>query len=456
MNRWMLNGDLLMADEFNAPYYNALDQIYHVRWASEKLARFELVRRSIRKLWPEGHPTRFIQVAGTSGKGSVCRYIEAGLGLRERTGALVGPHMHDYRERFSVLGETVPQEEIVEAWEGRLKPLCIEQALLDPRCVHTFSEIYVLLALVLFDKHRVDRAVIETGIGGRYDQTTALDAEAAVLTNVGRDHQHLLGEESWQRALDKAGICRPGRPFFTSAQDDETLRIVRSVCRSQGAPLHEITEADVAETARLLAGLEIPEQRLLSGEYQVWNAALALKVIRHAAPELEPAAVLQRCLQLSWKGRFWKVADCLYADIAHNPDKIRALAAEIEQRFPAGARKLFVVGLSGERDAEKVFAPIHPLAAAFIVTTASYKGQEPESVVEALRRLNERSGRDVPITVEPEPPQAVRLALKRRRGTDVVILTGSNYMIDQALNPDPYLRTLNATYGWRNPHPEKP
>src|SRR5437870_5406538 len=118
-----------MTDSFNPVYYNAVDQIYHVEWASVKLARLELLKQSIARLWPHGLATRYIHVAGTSGKGSVCRYLEAVFSLGNIAGSLTGPHLFDYRERFSIQGQYASQDSVTETWEERIRPLCIELAL---------------------------------------------------------------------------------------------------------------------------------------------------------------------------------------------------------------------------------------------------------------------------------------------------------------------------------------
>ena len=101
----------------------------------------------------------------------------------------------------------------------RVRPHCVRLSLHNSQHTHSFHEVSILIALALFEQHEVEWAAMETGVGGRYDQTRALDVAATALTNVGSDHAHLLGREQWQRALDKAGIARPGVPFFTSDTD---------------------------------------------------------------------------------------------------------------------------------------------------------------------------------------------------------------------------------------------
>jgi dihydrofolate synthase/folylpolyglutamate synthase len=428
------------------PYYNTVDQIFHAEWTTGKLVRHALLQRSIAALWPGGHPTKLIHVAGTGGKGSTCRFLELGFSCAGKAGAFMSPHLFDYRERFSIDGEFVRRSDITAAWEEKVRPHCVALALAAPHHVHTFHEVSILIALTLYEWHGVQWAAMETGVGGRYDQTRALDVVATALTNVGSDHAHMLGEAQWQRVLDKAGIARASVPFFTSERDPANLEIVRQVCAAAGAPLVEVTEADVAEleSALLVHTLDPSPESLLHADYQKWNAALALAIVRALAPEVDEGRLLAAFANARLLGRFWKVEEGVYADIAHNAEKIEALTGEIKRQF-GDAGKIVVVGISGHRVSTKVFRSLAEIAQTIIVTSASFKGQEPAQVRSEIKTIVG----DIPVVLAFEPQQALRTARALQREGDVILLTGSTYMIEQALNPDPYLRYLSANFGWR-------
>jgi dihydrofolate synthase/folylpolyglutamate synthase len=435
----------------NFPYYNTLDQIYHAEWSTTKLARLEQLRRSIQMLWPDGHPTRLVHVAGTAGKGSTSRMLEIGLGAAGRSGAFMGPHLFDYRERFSIDGEFVSQAAIHETWQQRIQPFCVEMAASDLQRVHTFHEISILMALALFERYDVKWAAMETGVGGRYDQTRALDVVATVLTNVGSDHAHMLGPTLWQRVLDKAGIARPGVPFLTTERDPQSLEIIRAVCKDTGAPLTVVDEEAVRLfRVQLEASAHVPlqAQALLTASHQQWNGALVLATVHHLLPKINVAAIVERLSRAQLLGRFSHIEEGIYADIAHNVEKMKVLVAEVQTKFPDKG-KIFVVGLSGHRSAGEVFASLAGVAKAVIVTAASYKGQEP-SVVRAS--IESWIG-DVPTLAIADPQEALAVAKQMRGEQDMIILTGSTFMIEQMLNPDPQLRHLHATFGWRNREP---
>lgn len=432
----------------NFPYYNVVDQIYHAEWSIAKLARLEVMRQAIRDLWPNGHPTRLIHVVGTGGKGSTCRFLEVGFGLLGKAGAFMSPHLFDYRERFSIGGEFVSRADVQWAWEEVVRPYCVAHAQRNPAEVHTFHEVSILIALALFEKHGVQWAALEAGIGGRYDQTRAVDVAGVALTFVGSDHANMLGDEQWQRALDKAGAARPEIPFFTSDTRAENLEIIASVCADTGAPLYEVGAAEVAalEAAIDSAGVVVPADSLLHAPYQKWNAALAAEVIHYFAPELPLAELAGAFAAARLLGRFWKVDEGVYADIAHNYEKINALAGEIQQQF-GDAGKILILGMSGKRLPGRIFGAVAALAKTIIITGASYKGLDPGSVAAEVTPL----AGDTPTMVVADPQHALEAARAMRQPGDVILLTGSTYMIEQALNPDPYMRHLGASFGWRMP-----
>jgi dihydrofolate synthase/folylpolyglutamate synthase len=362
----------------------------------------------------------------------------------------MGPHLFDYRERFSIDGEFVSQAAIHETWQQRIRP--VEMAVENPQRVHTFHDVSILMMLALFERYEVKWAAVETGVGGRYDQTRVLDVAATVLTNVGGDHAHMLGSALWQRVLDKAGIARPGVPFFTTERAPQSLEMIAAVCQDVGAPLTVVDEEAVdAFRGQLEAPHRAPvaEQALLTAAHQLWNGALALATINHLCPMLDVEVILERLSRAQLLGRFWRVEEGIYADIAHNVEKMQVLVAEVEAKFPDKG-KILVVGISGHRLAGEVFASLAGMAKAVIVTAASYKGQDPATVRASIESFTG----DVPTLAISDPHEAFQVAKSMRGEEDIILLTGSTYMIEQTLNPDPYLRHLHATFGWRNAPPK--
>ncbi len=387
-----------------------------------------------------------MQVAGTSGKGSTSQFIQAGLSAYGKAGAYVKPHVFDYAERFIVEGKLVEHDEITKAWEEDVRPYCVESSLRGEGWAIDHFEASLLIALKLFEKHHLNWAVVETGMGGRYDPATALDVVATVVTNVGQDHEEDLGPEHWQRALEKAGICRSGIPLFSADQDARSVKVLEEVCRDVGAPFHSVSTTEIERLKKLVAKSGGPKGQgaLLGSAHQLMNAALAAKVVDSIVGGVSLERLARRFLAAKYVGRFWRIEKDVYADVAHNPSKTKALADELKARFP-GAKKVLVVGISGPRDPVAVMSPLVPQAKAIVVTSTGFKGQDPDKVYTRLRDAFP----ETPIYLAPNPATTFSIAKNLRGQSEVIVFTGSTYMIDQALNRDEHLRHLNASVGWR-------
>jgi dihydrofolate synthase/folylpolyglutamate synthase len=294
----------------------------------------------------------------------------------------------------------------------------------------SFAELGILLALHLFEKNNVQWGMMEVGAGGRYTPLMALDVDACLLTNVGDDHPVSLGSELWQRALEKAGIARPGIPFFTSAEEP-ALGYVSKTALSEGAELLVLQESEIDA---------VRSQKNNEPSFKHRNLALACKVIRYFYPDSEPP--LQK-MNAHLPARFWHVAPNIIADTAHNVNKISMLAEQLKLSFP-GKKFRFLLGLTRSRNVREVFAPILELAEYIVLTSASYAGQDPAELAAELQKDFKN------VEVIYDPPTALGNEKKRLTKDSLLVLTGSAYMIDLALNPNPYIRHTNATFGRRS------
>lgn len=441
---------LPLADPFDPAYLNVLDQIDHAPVLAMRAARLQRLRSLIARLWPQGHPTKFVHVAGTSGKGSVCRFIEAGFALEGHAGSMTSPHVFDYRERISVNGRAVTPMELTSAWEDVVWPLVVAEAAAGgEQAVPPYGHLGLLLALVVFERRGVKWAALETGCGGRYDARMALDVQATVLTTVGDDHPHTLGYHLWQRAIEKAGIARPDTPFLTMVEEGIAAETVVKVCRHVGADLAVVGKGKIqavdAEVMAALAG-DMPQASLLQARHQRANLALALSVVTRLAPHVDRAEMIRRIAQMESVGRFQKIDEDLYIDGAHNPEKAAALAVELKERFPDRPLVL-VLGLSGGRDGAEVLGPLLPVAKTLVATQPTYKGVAADLLAAGLKRV---APKGVDVYVEADAAEAIVKARKLARPMGgVVVATGSMYMLDEALNPNPYVKAHNGLYGWR-------
>lgn len=414
-------------ESFEPEYLVTLDEIYHSHWAARKRRRTGFLREAVRHFWPDGHPTRLLHVTGTNGKGSVIHYLEQGF--PGPTGSWTGPHVFDYAERFHINGKIVGHDVIVSIYRNILLPYQERFIETHPGESLSFAELGILLSLHLFHKHKVRWGMMEVGAGGRYTPLMALDMAGCILTNVGDDHPKTLGSELWQRALEKSGIARQGVPFFTSAEEP-ALGYVRKTAETEGAEVLVLQDEEIEAVKTKKTGEPSFKHR---------NLALACKVIRYFHPDLDmPLEKMNAHLP----ARFRLVAPNIIADVAHNVNKIGMLAEQLKVTYP-GRKFRFLLGLTRSRDARKVFGPLMDIAETIVCTSASYAGRDPQELADELR------DHFPAVEVVSDPTEAFRIEQERLQPEDMLVLTGSAYMIDQALNPNPYIRHLNATFGRR-------
>ena len=206
-----------------------------------------------------GHATKVIHVAGTNGKGSTCAMIDSiARACGTRCGLFTSPHLIDFRERIKVSGQEIP-EDACASMLTELRDIC-ERMETHP----TFFEITVALAMRWFRDRECELVVLETGMGGRLDATTAVPADVCVITPIGLDHTQWLGDTLEAIAAEKAGIFVPGKAGISAPQESAARFVLEKEANEARSPLEFIEEP--------LLGYPIA----LPGEHQKWNAALAV------------------------------------------------------------------------------------------------------------------------------------------------------------------------------------
>jgi dihydrofolate synthase / folylpolyglutamate synthase len=397
------------------------------------------------------HPERrfrSVLVGGSAGKGSTCALLASILraaGLR--VGTAPKPHLHTHRERAQVDGELISEERFA-ALMARIVPLAARVT--EEEGSPTVFEVMTLLAFLHFAESGVDRAVVEVGLGGRFDATNVLAPDLSVITMIGLDHTDRLGETVERIAFEKAGILKPGGRLITGASGG-ALRVIEDAARERGCETWRLgrelrlenvradpsgTRFDVGTPRASLRNLYTP----LVGAHQARNAALAAAgalwlrgLPRTGHPQIDAEAVRLGLERASIPARLQAVRErpLLLLDAAHSPDRAEALARALERLYlPAvpGRRLILVVGCSGNHDARAVVGRLAPLAAEVIATRSAHPAAVPTMEIAAAAR---EAG--VPVTERAPVAAAVREALARAREEDLVVVTGSLFVAAEAL-----------------------
>ncbi len=432
-------------------YLDTVDRIYdmpgHLLGGAEvfvptreqRLDRIEVTREFLDRAVPGWREVRVVHVAGTSGKGSTAWMLAAMLSRRHRTGLVTSPHLFDLRERIRIDLEPISRDDLVRVYEQRVEATCQRLVEEDERFALRFPEVILACAFVRFLEVEATWAVVETALGGRYDQTDVLEPQASAITNVSFDHMHQLGNDLGQIAHHKAGIIKHGVPVYTTARDEEVLEVIRREAGAAEAPLHIVGDARGPGGTLRFRGADWP--LAMRGEHQRHNAALALSIALDVAGL--PATDCRSALATTqMPARFQEVRPGLYADVAHNPAKTRALAATISEELE-DRRTVLVIGLADNKEAADVLAPLKDAADAMVFTRSRYRGADPKTLLAAWESLGEGTG---PGTVVDSPRDAIEEALERAGGGGAVVVTGSTFVVDEALNPEAELLEANALY----------
>jgi dihydrofolate synthase / folylpolyglutamate synthase len=396
-----------------------------------------------------GHPERqfrSVLVGGSAGKGSTCAFLASILraaGLH--TGTAPKPHLHTHRERAQVDGVPISEARFAALMEAII-PLA-EQVTREEGSPTVF-EVMTLLAFRHFAESRVDRAVVEVGLGGRFDATNVLTPDLSIITMIGLDHTDRLGETVEKIALEKAGIIKPGERLVTGAQGG-ALRVIEEVARERDSSIWRLGREIAAENIHTspdgtLFDLRTPQGSFsglrlkLAGEHQARNAALAAAGalwLSDQHPSVDEAAVRSGLEAATLPGRLQVVREhpLLLLDAAHSPDRADALRLALETlylREPPGRRLILVLGCSHGHDPEAVVGRLAPLAAEVIATRSRHPAAIPSSEIAAVARRTSGPG-----IREVEPVSAaLEEALAQARPEDLVLVTGSIFVVAEALS----------------------
>lgn len=392
----------------------------------------------IRALCEEfGHPERAfrtVHVAGTNGKGSTATMVSRILtcsGLR--TGLFVSPYVLTVRERAQVDGVFIPERTFADLIE-EVRPVAerISHSAGHP----TEFEVKTIVALLHFARSQVDYAVMEVGLGGRYDSTNVIVPDVAAITNVTLDHVDRLGDTVEKIAWEKAGIIKDRVPCVTAAEG-AALSVVEAEARAHEAPLYrlgrEITiefEQDgsfaVAVTGKRYGGLRIG----MLGEFQRTNAAVAVAAAHLLADKGVPVsaeAVREGLATAYAPGRLEVLRrnPTLVLDGAHNADGAAKLRRALTTLFNY-RRLILVAGMTRGHSISDVIGTLAPIAHLVIATApASPRAASAPDVASAAEACG------TPARVVHGVPSAVRAALEEATPDDLVCVAGSFYTVGE-------------------------
>jgi len=365
-----------------------------------------------------------VHVAGTNGKGSVSAVLAEIMrrhGLK--TGLYTSPHLVQVEERIRINGRCMRSDRFRDLL-SRLKAV-IDGLMAEGKLIYhpTYFEVLTAIAFLEFAERQVDVAILEVGMGGRFDATNVVRPLASVITTIAKDHQQHLGSTLRQIAFEKAGIIKPGVPVVCGVRGGEALREIRRVARERNAPLTEAFGAGRRlETRKTRNGYRFVYQGRagryafapgLAGRHQGANAAVAIAATEVLSTYWRPfdkAKILKAIREARWEGRLETVRrrPLVLLDGAHNIEGVTALAAHV--RNVIGRRVVLVFGAMKDKDLRAMTRILFPIASAIVLTRVPYKrSATPEDLLAAAPPFKGR------ILLEPDTRKAVQTALAMSR-----------------------------------------
>jgi dihydrofolate synthase/folylpolyglutamate synthase len=404
--------------------------------------KLDRMRALMRRLGDPQDRLRIVHVAGSKGKGSTAAMLAEILRRAGyRTGLFTSPHLCRVEERIQVDGEPVSREEVASLL-GDVRAAMAGWRGAEP----TFFEIATALGFMHFRRRRVEAAVVEVGLGGRFDSTNVCRPALAVITSISLDHVEQLGDNLASIASEKAGIIKPGRPVVSGATAPEARAVIERVARERRAPLRQLgadfrydyvpgrvtAEATVPPRLRVEGRPSFRHEWMevgLLGEHQAANAALAVSAVeglRGLGWHVAEAAVAAGLAGVRWPARMEVVGrrPLVVLDCAHNVASAEALVETLLSTFPPARRWLIFAG-SADKDLAGMLRVLAPhFAHAFLTRYAgSSRGMSPEELASLLRR-----SADLPHSACATASDAWRAAREQAGPDDLICVTGSVFL----------------------------
>jgi dihydrofolate synthase/folylpolyglutamate synthase len=304
----------------------------------------------------------------------------------------------------------------------------------------TFFEILTLCAFEYFSQEKVDLAMVEVGLGGRFDATNVITPELSVITSVSYDHQQYLGYTLTKIASEKAGIIKKGIPCLAGVRNNTVLKVIEKKCRERRAPLirafsqgRKLTYRSTPDGYQFTYKTPSATYHFkpsLPGLHQGENAAIAIaasETLREQGYQLKKDKIVEAIETVNWPGRLEIISrvPLIILDGGHNEDGARAVSDYVREKI--GQPLILVFAIMKDKDIEKVAAKLFPLASRIILTRPPLdRAARPEDIAQRLKKFSPL------FFLEDDVPSALRLALTLSSGKVPVLVAGSLFLVGEA------------------------
>ena len=373
-----------------------------------------------------------IHVAGTNGKGSVASALSAILHeCGYRVGLYTSPHLVRFNERICINNHQISNEDVVKSYQAVKR---VHHGDRSP----TFFEFATAMALYEFSRQKVDWAVIETGMGGRYDATNIITPAISIITNVSMEHRDYLGNTLAEITREKAGIIKQATPVVTAVKQKQARSVLQEVARKKSAPLFmlgkDFTVRQNQSGLFSYYGIENTWHHIqtpLLGHYQVQNTALVLaasELLIKDKVAISRESIKQGLTNTRWPGRLEIVSDnpLVILDGAHNLIAARNLAKFLAENLTK-RRITLVIGILDDKPYGSMLKSLLPRCCRAIITRAKTdRALAPEKLYAMAKKIISD------VTIVPDVAGAAKNAIENAGPDDVICIAGSLYVVGEA------------------------
>jgi dihydrofolate synthase / folylpolyglutamate synthase len=404
-------------------YRETLEYLYRLRLFGTKLGLKNIAQLTTVLGLPQDR-LKFIHVAGTNGKGSVCAFLDS---IYRQAGYKVGmftsPHLVRFGERLQIQGRAIADDNLVDL----VSRVRTSASKLPEDTSSTFFEFLTGMALQYFADEKCDIVIWETGMGGRLDATNIVTPECSVITNASLDHQAWLGNSIRKIAREKAGIIKAGKPIVTAETQAEAFGEIQLKSTQANSTLYQVSDDQFNNNTAL--GLK--------GTHQKSNAAIASKVVDLLNTDfpVSKANMLKGLQATTLPGRFqtlqWRKSKIIL-DVAHNLAGYEVLAANCRQEFGENKCELIFASLDDKPWKEGLKRLLPYCKSVHCVPAKSQRAVSPQNLIQYLESINPRRSRETKYLAHDHVETCLQNLKKSAQHP--ILITGSFYLIGEALS----------------------
>ncbi|MFW6139864.1 MAG: bifunctional folylpolyglutamate synthase/dihydrofolate synthase [Acidobacteriota bacterium] len=420
-------------------YRQCLSYLDHIQALGIKFG-LDNVRTVLKELGNPHKEFLTIQVAGSNGKGSVSAMVTQILALHKiRCGLFTSPHLINVEERIRIGMDLIPRKEFCTLL-AFLKEVI--QKLVDKKELKTsptYFEIMTLLALLYFKEKNVDVAVLEVGMGGRFDATTVVDPLITAITTISEEHQEYLGMSLSEIAFEKAGIIKPGVPVVSGVINEEAKNTIKARAQELKAPFIDVFGKGTVFAKKRVEDRYLFEYTLhevtykyssfLPGSHQGRNAAVSINIADQIDTKyqgLEKERIIEGVESAKWEGRLEVISKkpLIIMDGAHNIEGAEALREYIDEFV--GSFSVLIFAVMREKKIKEISNILFPKAERIILTMFHFRrAASPQEILSETLNFRDK------ISCESDPEKALKAAFQSVNTNGSILIAGSLYIVGE-------------------------